>query len=151
MIEKVISPIKEAISRLGRPNRRRDERLAQQGGEIGSSTPMQPPIGYKPQPSMVDIVREQIRLAGLEAERQGHESFEEADDFDVDDDIDPASPYEAIFDPPSEVSPGASGKAQEPPADGPATPPATPAPAGSPAPAQGGPATTPTSPTGSAV
>ena len=135
----IINPIKEAISRLGRPSRRRDERLAKEGGEIVSSVPMQPPVGYNPQPSMVEIIRNQIRLAGLEAQANGMESFEEADDFDVEDDFDPSSPYEEVFEPPlSPEVPVASGKPVEPPADGPATPPAPSAPAGSPAPAQGG-------------
>lgn len=59
-------------------------------------TPVAPPIGYKKQPSMVDIIREQIRLAGEASKSQGFETFEEADDFDVDDDYDPRSPYELI-------------------------------------------------------
>lgn len=59
-------------------------------------TPMQPPLGYVRQPTMVEHVRnairsENLRLAALEA---GAESFEEADDFDVADDDEPVSAYE---------------------------------------------------------
>lgn len=64
------------------------------GQLVPDPTPMAPPIGYKRQPSMVEIIREQIRLAGLEAANQGYESFEEADDFDVGDDPELRSPYE---------------------------------------------------------
>lgn len=52
-----------------------------------SSVPQEPPIGYKKQPSMIDIVHEAIRSDRLarEAEEAGFETFEEADDFDVGD------------------------------------------------------------------
>ena len=71
------------------------------GHELLDPTPMAPPIGYKPQPSMVEIIRAQIRSEQLakEAEDAGFETFEEADDFEVDDDYDPSSPYEEMFDP----------------------------------------------------
>lgn len=57
-------------------------------------TPMAPPIGYKKQPSMIDIIRDQIRRAGEEASRAGFETFDEANDFDVDDDPWPESAHE---------------------------------------------------------
>lgn len=61
--------------------------LNQDGTFMVDPTPMAPPIGYKKHPSMVEIVRdmvrsEKLRVAALES---GHESFEEAEDFDVDD------------------------------------------------------------------
>lgn len=72
-----------------------------------SSVPMAPPVGYKKQPSMVDIIREQVRSHHLAvaAEQAGMETFEEADDFDVGDPDDalPLSEYEAIFEPPAEA------------------------------------------------
>lgn len=73
-------------------------------GEYPDPTPIAPPIGYKKQPSMVQIVREQIRAAHLarDLEAAGAETFEEADDFEVDDpegDM-AASPHENDFDPP---------------------------------------------------
>lgn len=67
--------------------------LNDRGELVPDPRPMAPPIGYKKQPSMVDIIREQIRLAGLEAANAGFETFEEADDYDVGDE-DPRSPYE---------------------------------------------------------
>lgn len=70
------------------------------GRETLDPTPIAPPIGYKKEPSMVEIVRQQIRTEmSRQAVEEGKESFEEADDFDVDDDFDPSSPYEEMFDP----------------------------------------------------
>ena len=71
------------------------------GREWNDGTPMEPPLGYKRQPTMVEIVREQIRshhLAMLAMEND-LETFEEADDFDVGDDYDPRTAYENDFDP----------------------------------------------------
>lgn len=56
------------------------------GAEILDTTPMELPLGYKPQESMDEklrrIVREEVSDA---ASRHGLETFEEADDFVVDD------------------------------------------------------------------
>lgn len=74
------------------------------GREILDGTPMAPPVGYKKQPSMVDIVRNMVRSERLkaEAEAAGLESFEDADDFAIADDEGelPSSPHENQFDPP---------------------------------------------------
>lgn len=58
------------------------------GRFVPDPVPMEPPIGYVKQPSMVEIVRDMVRSEKLRAEIEaaGHESFEEADDFDVGDD-----------------------------------------------------------------
>lgn len=71
------------------------------GRELCDPTPMEPPIGYNPQPTLVEQMRlmiqgERMRLAAME---MGAESFEEADDFDMDEDPAPASPYEEYFEP----------------------------------------------------
>lgn len=73
--------------------------------QIVDPVPMSPPVGYKKQPSMVDIVREQVRQHHLQMElaAKGVETFEEADDFDVGDpDELPRTIYEMEenFDPP---------------------------------------------------
>lgn len=80
----------------------REKRLDEKGREIVSPLPMEPPVGYRKQPSMVEIIREQIRSAQLAqwAEQQGYETFEEADDFEIGDDFEPHSPWENDFDPP---------------------------------------------------
>lgn len=68
--------------------------LNEQGQLVPDPTPMAPPIGYRPQPSMIDIVRQQVLAVSQEAARAGFESEEEADDFNVGDDYTPSSPYE---------------------------------------------------------
>ena len=75
------------------------------GRELPDPRPVQPPVGYKKQPSMFELIREATaREVALYAANREPETFEEADDFDVDDDIDPHSPWENEFDPPwSEV------------------------------------------------
>lgn len=76
-------------------------KLDDKGREILDSTPMQPPVGYKRQPSLAETIREMVRSERLAQElaASGHETFEEADDFDVDDEYDPTSPWEEHFDP----------------------------------------------------
>lgn len=74
--------------------------LTPEGAEVPDPTPMQPPVGYKRQPSLADQIRQMViseRLA-QEAAEAGAETFDEADDFDVGDDYDPSSPYEMDFD-----------------------------------------------------
>lgn len=82
-----------------------DRDLTPEGDKLmPDPTPMEPPLGYKRQPTMVEHMRamiqsERLRMEALEA---GAETFEEADDFDVDSDAEPISAYEMedIFDPP---------------------------------------------------
>lgn len=64
--------------------------------------PVAPPIGYVPEMSLAERIRAMVRSEHLRyaAMQGGMETFEEADDFDVDDDFDPSSPYEMFFDPP---------------------------------------------------
>lgn len=85
------------------------KRLDELGRELPDPTVMDPPIGYIPQPPLHELIRqmvvsEQLRLA---AEAEGLESFEDADDFDVDDETDPSSPWEEQFDPPEPLIPDA--------------------------------------------
>lgn len=74
-----------------------------QGREVPDPIPLEPPVGYFRQPSLAEQIREMVRSEKLrlEAEAAGYESFEEADDFDVEDDdsFDPSTPYENDFDP----------------------------------------------------
>lgn len=75
--------------------------LTAEGYEIPDPVPMAPPVGYKKQPSMIEIVRDMVRSEHLRRYAEGKEqdTFEEADDFDVDDDPDPLTKYEAEFEP----------------------------------------------------
>lgn len=73
------------------------------GTPILDPVPMAPPIGYKKQPSMVEIVRDMVRSERLaqEAMAADKETFEESEDFDVGDEPGmPASPWANDFDPP---------------------------------------------------
>lgn len=72
-------------------------RLDKFGRELVDSRPMAPPVGYVKQPSMFQQMREMMHRASLEAAQAGEESFEEANDFYVEDDPDsrvPPSRYE---------------------------------------------------------
>lgn len=70
------------------------------------------------------------------AEAEGMETFEESDDFDVGDDLDPSTPYEADFDPPSaEVQKAFAPAPESAPSAQPAVQQATAAPAAPPTPA----------------
>lgn len=108
--EKVVEhtdPITGEIADIVTPPRvrARDIFLDDLGREIPDPRPMQPPIGYKKQPSMFELIREATaREVALYAAGREPETFEEADDFDIDDDVDPHSQWENDFDPPwSEV------------------------------------------------
>lgn len=74
-----------------------------EGKFIPDSVPVAPPLGYKRQPSMVEIVRNMVRSEKLaeEARNAGAETFEESEDFDIDDEPeDLRSGWETEFDPP---------------------------------------------------
>lgn len=74
------------------------------GEENPDPTPMQPPVGFKRQPSMVEHIRAMVQseLLRREARAADAETFEEADDFDLPDgDVEPWSRYEAEDDEPS--------------------------------------------------
>lgn len=82
--------------------------LDEHGRLVPDPVPIAPPVGYRKQPSMVEIVRdmvrgEKLRQAALES---GHETFEESEDFDIGEDgEDLLSGYENDFDPPlSEIA-----------------------------------------------
>lgn len=69
------------------------------GHEIPDPTPVAVPVGWSAPESLVDQVRRLVRQEfSQQARATGHETFEEADDFDVDDDFDPSSPWELNFD-----------------------------------------------------
>lgn len=110
-----MSKIKQVVDQVLIPVFRRRRRATpeeyaarqKRRGYVGSlqavdSTPMAPPLGYvEHEPLALQIRRmvmsEQLRLA---AESAGMESFEEADDFEMEDDpVDPKSPYENDFEP----------------------------------------------------
>ncbi|UYD39222.1 MAG: hypothetical protein [Wigfec virus K19_160] len=77
-------------------------KLDENGAEVLDPTPIAPPVGYRRQPSLAEQIREMVRSErlALEAAAMGAETFEESEDFDVEDDYDPSTPFENDFDPP---------------------------------------------------
>lgn len=68
--------------------------LNEHGQLVPDPVPMAPPVGFKPQPSLSEMIRAQVLAASRDAAREGFETVEEADDFDVGDDPEISSPYE---------------------------------------------------------
>lgn len=73
--------------------------LDEYGREKPNPYPLEPPIGYKKQPTIAELMRQAIRQASEEARSAGYETEEEANDFDIDDEFDPSTPYEHDFEP----------------------------------------------------
>lgn len=71
--------------------------LDEHGRELPNPTPMAPPIGYKKSLSIAEQMRQMIRMASYEASTAGAETEEEANDFDVGEDMEPHSPWENDF------------------------------------------------------
>lgn len=72
-------------------------RLDALGREIVDARPMEPPLGYVRRESLSDQIRRMVLQVSEEAANQGAESFEEANDFYIDDDPEsylPPSQYE---------------------------------------------------------
>lgn len=90
------------VETLVREPSRQDRFHDSHGREIPDPMPLAPPIGYKRQPTLAEQIKSMVRSEQLarEAASQGYETFDEADDFDVEDGFDPQSPYEENFDPP---------------------------------------------------
>jgi len=76
-------------------------RLDEKGREILDGRPMEPPVGYNPQPSLMDKIRKMVHDAQIQRDlaKAGAETFDEANDFDVGDDFDPSSPWEQYYEP----------------------------------------------------
>lgn len=66
--------------------------------EILDQKPLAIPVGFKKPETMEEILNRLIQNRFRDVELNGEETFEEADDFDCDDDFDPASPWEEVFD-----------------------------------------------------
>lgn len=87
--------------------------LDEKGWEVLDPTPIARPLRFSRPPTQLEEIRRMMAMVSREAEQQGHETFEEADDFDVGDDYDPQSPWELSIDQelaslsgPSEPGPG---------------------------------------------
>lgn len=76
-------------------------RLNDAGQETLDPRPMEIPAGFKRPETTAEIIQRLVRREVSEAASAGgHETFEEASDFEVEDDeVLPDTPYEAVFDP----------------------------------------------------
>lgn len=71
------------------------------GQELVDGRSMEPPVGYEPSDDIATLIQRAVRGYAVQKEmaESGAETFDEADDFNVGDDFDPTSPYEAYFEP----------------------------------------------------
>lgn len=75
-------------------------RLDENGWEVLDPNPVEVPIGAKRPETLAEQVQRLVRTSvSAYAQAQGEETWEEAEDFDVEDDFDPSTPYETFFDP----------------------------------------------------
>lgn len=54
--------------------------------EVPDKTPVSMPLGYERPEPLESMIARMIRVESVKAQSQGKETFEESDDFDVDDD-----------------------------------------------------------------
>lgn len=77
--------------------------LDKNGHEVLDPTPMAPPVGYVSRPSLVEQLRDMIQGERMRrtAELREMDTFEEADDFEVEDEVMPLDTgYQNEMDPP---------------------------------------------------
>lgn len=69
--------------------------LLPDGREVLNPLPMAPPVGYRPEPTIQELVHQMIlrHHAGL-AEDEEVDTIEDAEDFDIPDELEPMSMYE---------------------------------------------------------
>lgn len=72
------------------------------GRELPDNTPLALPAGFTPPETLAEQIQRLVRTnVSQSAEKHDQETFEEADDFDIEDDedFDASSPFEQHFDP----------------------------------------------------
>lgn len=75
---------------------RQDER----GREIPDPKPMEVPLGHKQPETLAQMFQRYVRGQFSDyAAMHGLETFDQADDFEIPEDLDPSTPYETEFDP----------------------------------------------------
>lgn len=93
LVEKAITVAKKQVAKF------------RNGLELVDGRAMEPPLGYEPSESLHEMINRAVRDRAIQQAiaDAGGETFEESEDFDVGDDLDPTSPYEAFFEPISEA------------------------------------------------
>jgi len=92
--------------------------IGKDGKEYPDPVPLEPPIGYNAPPDLMTMIRTMIRQEKFNQTLADHdyETFDEADDFDIDDDpLDALTPYEKVFEPPRAASVAPQDAASPPP------------------------------------
>lgn len=86
--------------------------IGRDGKEYGDPTPLAPPVGFDSPPDLMTLIRTMVRSEEFNrrAAEEDFDTFEEAGDFDVDDDpFPPLTPHERLLmpveDPPPAPSP----------------------------------------------
>lgn len=76
-------------------------KLDHHGHERGSDKPIAMPTGMKRPETLQEQISRLVRSEHFNRAmgQPDHETYDEADDFDVGEDYDPLSPYEQVFDP----------------------------------------------------
>ena len=76
-------------------------RLDQHGHEVLDRTPLELPAGFRRPETLAEQVQRLVRTSISDyAGEKGYETFDEANDFDIEDDpIEPETAYEEVFDP----------------------------------------------------
>lgn len=70
------------------------EKYTEDGLEIMDQREIELPVGLKRPETLQEMIARMVRQHSMFAEKKGHESFEESDDFDVEDEELPESPYQ---------------------------------------------------------
>lgn len=82
--------------------------IGKDGKEYGDPLPMAPPVGFSNPPDLMEMMRQMLRNEQYQArlDAEGFDTFEEAGDFDVDDDPPPPlTLHEALLASPPAVPP----------------------------------------------
>lgn len=91
---RAVSAIKKAVDKFN-----------EFGEELVDGRSMEPPLGFEPSESLAEMINRAVRNHAVQQAiaDSGGETFEESEDFNVGDDFDPTSPYEAYFEPITEA------------------------------------------------
>lgn len=92
--------LEEEVERIRQAHEAGMSYLDKHGREIPSGVPVEVPIRFRTPQSTREVVADLVRRElSQRAQDEGFETWEEADDFDIEDDpVDPRTEYERVFD-----------------------------------------------------